>query len=92
MSNLLNKAQIKKVADAGKKIYDAVKAEYDPKYEGQFLAIDTESGNVYLGKTSDAALNKARAAHPGHIFYLVKIGFDTIETMAKSLILHFGRA
>lgn len=89
MSDLLSKAKIKKVAEEGKQIYEKIKADYDPKYNGQFLAIDTESGNVYLGKTSEAALKKARVAHPGYVFYLVKIGFDTIETMARSLILSF---
>lgn len=89
MNDLLSKAKIKKVAEEGKQIYEKIKADYDPKYNGQFLAIDTESGNVYLGKTSEAALKKARVMHPGHVFYLVKIGFDTIETMARSLILSF---
>ena len=90
MNDLLTKAEIKKVADAGEKIYEKVKSDYDPKYRGQFLAVDYESGNVYLGKTSDVALNKARVAHPGHVFYLIKIGFDAVETLAHSLNLSFA--
>jgi len=90
MSNLLSKAKIQKVAEEGEKIYAKVKADYDPQHNGQFLAIDYESKNVYLGKTSEAALKQARVAHPGHVFYLVKIGFDAVETLAHSLNLSFA--
>jgi len=84
--DLLKEADIQKIAEKGSKIYDRLKTKYEPNDNGKFLAIDVDSGNVYLGGTSTEALELAREKHPQKIFYVVKIGFDVVETMAKSYI------
>lgn len=84
----MKQLDINKIAEDGRKIYDGIKSSYEPKFIGQFLAIDTKSSDVYLGASSVEALEKARVAHPGNIFYVVKIGFDTAETLAQSLLLN----
>lgn len=56
------------------------------KKRGSFWLIDIESKKAYLGNTSAEALELARSKHPNRIFYVVKIGFDVAETMAKSFI------
>jgi len=84
--NLIKNADIQKIAEEGAKIYAQVKVNYDPKEKGKFLAIDIESKKAYLGNTSAEALELARSKHPNNIFYVVKIGFDVAETMAKSFI------
>jgi len=84
--NLIKNVDIQKIADEGAKIYTQIKVNYDPKEKGRFLAIDIESKKVYLGNTSAEALELARNKHPRKIFYVVKIGFDVAETMAKSFI------
>lgn len=84
---LIKKADIQKIAEEGAKIYDQIKINYDPKERGKFLAIDIDSKKVYLGNTSAEALELARQNHPNHpnkVFYVVKIGFDVAETMARS--------
>lgn len=82
---LIKKADIQKIAEGGAKIYDQIKVNYDPKEKGKFLAIDIDSKKVYLGNTSAEALELARQNHPNKVFYIVKIGFDVAETMAKTL-------
>lgn len=87
MSNteeLIKKADIQKIAERGAKIYEQIKIKYDPKEKGKFLAIDIDSKEVYLGNTSADALELAREHHPNKVFYVVKIGFDVAETMARS--------
>ncbi len=84
----MEQQDINKIAEDGRRIYNGAKKDYEPKYIGQFLAIDTKSSDVYLGISSVEALEKARIAHPGNIFYVVKIGFDTAETLARSLLLN----
>ena len=84
--DLLKQADIQKIAAEGEKIYQKIKVNFDPKHSGKFLAIDIESQDAYLGNTSAEAVELARQAHPGKIFYVVKIGFDTVETMAKAYI------
>lgn len=81
---LIKKADIQKIAEEGTKIYEQIKVKYDPKEKGKFLAIDIDSKETYLGNTSAEALESAREHHPNKIFYIVKIGFDVAETMAKA--------
>ncbi len=86
MSNedLIKQADIQKIAEEGAKIYEEIKVNYDPKEKGKFLAIDIESRKAYLGNTSAEAVELARQNHPDKVFYVVKIGFDVAETMARS--------
>ncbi|MFA6554288.1 MAG: hypothetical protein WCS89_02155 [Candidatus Paceibacterota bacterium] len=83
---LIKKADIQKIAEKGKTIYEQIKVIYDPKEKGKFLAIDVDSEKVYLGKTSAEAVVLAKQNHPNKVFYVVKIGFDVAETMAKSFL------
>lgn len=83
---LTTKVNIQEIAEKGAKIYEKIKNSYDPKEKGKFLAIDIESEKVYLGNTSAEAIELAKQNHPNKIFYVVKIGFDVAETMAKSFI------
>ena len=84
--DLIKKTDIQKIAEEGAKIYGEIKVNYDPKEKGKFLAIDIDSREVYLGNTSAEAVELARQNHPDKVFYVVKIGFDVAETMARSYI------
>ena len=84
--DLIKQADIQKIAEEGAKIYQKIKVNYEPKDNGKFLAIDIDSEKNYLGNTSADALELAREKHPGKVFYVVKIGYDTVETMAKAFI------
>lgn len=86
---LIKRADIQKIAEEGAKIYDQIKVKYDPKEKGKFLAIDIDSKKAYLGNTSAEALELARQNHPDKVFYVVKIGFDVAETMAKTFTDNF---
>lgn len=85
---LIKKADIQQIAEKGKTIYEQVKIKYDPKEKGKFLAIEVDNQKVYLGNTSADAVALAKQNHPNKVFYVVKIGFDVAETMAKSFIEH----
>lgn len=79
---LIRQADIQEIAEAGRKIYEEVKSQYEPQNNGKFLAIDTESKNVYMRETTSEAVEQARAAHPEKVFYVVKIGFSVSEVLA----------
>ena len=81
---LIKKADIQRIAEEGAKIYEQTKVNYDPKEKGKFLAIDIDSKETYLGNSSAEALELARARHPNKVFYVIKIGFDVAETMART--------
>jgi hypothetical protein len=69
----------------GQDIYEKIKAHYEPKYRGKFLAIDIETSKAYMADTLGVAMEKAETANPNKSFYLVRIGFDTIATFANWL-------
>lgn len=79
--------EIQKISTEGKKIYDEIKIKYEPHENGKFLAIDIDSKDVFLSDDGAQAVELARKAHPKKIFYLVKIGFETAETVARSFAL-----
>ncbi len=84
--DLIKNADIQKIAAEGSKIYDSIKADYEPQKKGQFLAIDIDSQEVYVGSTSAEAVELARQHHPHQVFYVVKIGYDVAESVAKSFL------
>ncbi len=81
--DLIKKADINKIAEAGAEIYDTIKSQYEPAKNGKFLAIDIDSKDGFLGSTSSEAVELARKAHPNKVFYVVKIGFSAAETLAS---------
>ncbi len=85
---LIKKTDIQRIAEEGAKIYEQIKVNYDPKERGKFLAIDIDSKRSYLGNTSAEALELARQNHPNKVFYVVKIGFEVAETMARIFAEH----
>jgi hypothetical protein len=86
--DLLKQADIEKIALEGARIYARIKSQYEPHEKGKFLAIDIDSRKAYLGHTSAEAVVHARKHHPEKIFYVIKIGFDTAETMVRAFIEH----
>lgn len=83
----MDSAAIQKISSEGKNVYDSIKTNYEPHYNGKFLAIDIDSKDVYLADDGAQAVELARKAHPDKIFYLVKIGFETAETVARSFTI-----
>jgi len=72
---------LQEIVDKGSALYEAVKGQYEPHDKGKFLAIEVEKGNFYIGDTTREAIGKARAANPGKLFYLVRIGFSSMEVL-----------
>jgi Tfp pilus assembly protein PilX len=66
---------------AGEKIYKRIKSRYEPKYNGKVLAIEPQSGQVYLGKTPLEAMMLAKKKQPDKMFYIMRIGFDAVYSM-----------
>ncbi len=82
-NDLIKQTDIQKLAEAGAKIYETIKSQYEPAQNGKFLAIDTESKDAYIAKTSSEAVELARKAHTNKVFYVVKIGHSAAETLAS---------
>lgn len=86
MTELAKNQPFQEIAEKGAAIYATKKSEYEPKDNGKFLAIEVENSTIYKADTSAEALENARKENPGKLFYVVKVGSDSAETLAHSLV------
>lgn len=53
----------------------------EPSHLGEFVAVEPDSGQYFLGTTASAALVAAHAAMPNNLFYLTRVGRETAHTV-----------
>jgi len=53
----------------------------EPSHDGEFVAVEPDSAQYFLGNTASAALIAARAAMPNNLFYLTRVGRETAHTV-----------
>jgi hypothetical protein len=53
---------------------DRLKDVLEPDHLHQFVAVDPDSGDYYLGRTLSEAIGAARAAHPDRLAHAMRIG------------------
>jgi len=70
----------RQIAREGQRLLEAIQTEFDQRDYGQFVAIDVDSGDYFLGETGIEATRKAQAKYPGKVFYLGRIGCRTAYT------------
>src|SRR5882724_7614831 len=56
----------------------------EPSHDGEFVAVEPDSGQYFLGHTASAALVAAHAAIPNKLFYLTRVGRETAHTLKRS--------
>lgn len=54
--------------------YKEIRDDLEPSHFGEFVMIEVESGDYYLGKTPDEALERAEEEHPDSAFCLIRVG------------------
>ena len=74
--------KIKRLIARGDKLYrEKLKAALEPEQNGQFVAIEPDSEQYFLGRTSSQAMALARAAAPGKEFFLARVGSPAAHTI-----------
>ena len=53
----------------------------EPSHDGEFIAVEPDSGQYFLGNTASAALVAAHTAIPNKLFYLTRVGRETAHTV-----------
>ena len=67
------------IAENGKRIYtERLKPQLEPDHRGEIAAINTETGDYFLGKTLLEAVKRGREKFPNTVFYSVKIGYPAL--------------
>ncbi len=59
--------------------YDRVlRAKLEPEHRGEYLYLDVDTGDYELDADQLAAMQKARAKHPGTLFYILRVGYPAV--------------
>lgn len=67
----------REIAQKGQKVFESLTQELEKQHFGQFIAIEVDSGEYFIGDTGIKATRKAQTRFPGKIFFLGKIGYRT---------------
>ena len=61
----------------GKSIYEQrLRKRLETEHRGEYLVIDPDTEEYYLGRTPEEAMKAALAVHPDHLTYAVRVGYD----------------
>lgn len=59
----------------GREIYDSnLKRILEPRSNGQFVAIEVDTKEYFLGSTITEAITKGEKKHPTKLFYVMRVG------------------
>ena len=66
------------IARTARKIYERqLKSDLEATNLDDFVAIEPDSGDFYLGSTLSEAIQAARAAHPDRLAFAIRVGHPT---------------
>lgn len=70
------------LATQGETLYtQRIKAIVEPAHIGEYIAIEVESGDYFLGSTLVEAATRARTAYPDRRFHFIKIGSPVVRRL-----------
>ena len=58
-------------------IFEKINKKLTPRYKGMIVALDTDSGNYFIGNSELDAYKKAVKQFPNKQFVFKRIGFDS---------------
>ncbi len=64
--------------------YEELRDELEARHQGEYVAIEVDSGAYFLGKTPEEAFAQAEKSCPGKVFYLVRIGYKAAHKLKSA--------
>ena len=69
--------ETKVVIRRSKEIYEQrLREKLEVTHRGQFVAIEPESGDHFIGNTFDEAVKMARSKHPTKLSHTIRVGHE----------------
>ncbi|MCH8317720.1 MAG: hypothetical protein IIA88_04380 [Bacteroidetes bacterium] len=62
------------MSEKGEEIYKKIKDKMEREHKAEFIAIDIDSGDYFLGKSLLEADRTTREKYPDNVFYVIRIG------------------
>lgn len=73
------------IAEKGEQIYkNKLSHKLERSHKNEFVAIDIETEDYFIGKSPEEALKKAAKKYPDKIFHLIRIGYLGIYKVSWS--------
>jgi len=64
--------------------YEEIRGELEAQHLGDYMMVEVDSGDYFVGKTPQEALRQAEAAHPGKAFCLIRIGYKAVHKLKQT--------
>lgn len=71
----------------GQEIYEReIRPRVEPEHEGEYLAVDIETGHYEIDPDVMEAAKRVQAAHPDGSRYLLRIGYPAFITLGGTIL------
>ena len=77
MHQVQEQTDVHEISQKGQPIFEILSQKLAGTHLGQFVSIEVDSGEYFLGETGIEATRKARENFPGKIFFLGRLGYRT---------------
>ena len=61
--------------------YKEIQGELEAHHHGDYVMVEVDSGEYFVGKTPEEALYQAETSHPGKPFCLIRIGYKAAHKL-----------
>lgn len=76
----------KELARKAREIYhERLKSVLEASFYGQFVAIEIDSGDYFLGSSPLEAIKKGKQRYPNKVFHVMKVGFKAALILKKGV-------
>ncbi|MBA2441577.1 MAG: hypothetical protein H0V53_04120 [Rubrobacter sp.] len=73
------------IARRGREFYERdIRAEVEREHDGEFLVVDTATGDYVVGEDQDEVFDRAEAKNPEGLFYLMRVGRPAAHRIGSS--------
>jgi hypothetical protein len=73
------------LAERSQRFYEEkLRQKLELEHRGQYIAVEPESGRYFLDDTGTGALTMALAEMPEGLFYLMRVGYQTADSIGGS--------
>ena len=81
------KLSLEEIARIAQEIYRTrIRPQVMPEHKGEFLALDIDTGDFEIDRDDLSAEDRLRARHPNLTGFIIRIGYQTAESLGGRLI------
>jgi hypothetical protein len=90
MAAMRSPNQIHRLQAKGERVYRRLRPRLEPRYKGQILAIEVESGQCVVGKDELQVALKAMNKFPGKKFSFFRVGYPAVHKLRRRECFQVG--